>query len=94
MLAKGERYVIANTPAGKRLVIIPSPEEDAAINAAIASDPGAVELTDEEFEGLRPASAGHHRVEPRRASASRPRVSRRAGVAPPATHAARPPYRS
>ena len=56
MLAKGERYVIANTPAGKRLVIIPSPEEGAAINAAIASDPDTVELTDEEFEGLRPAS--------------------------------------
>ena len=56
MLAKGERYILANTPAGKRLMILPSPEEDAAINAAIASDPDAVELTDEEFEGLRPVS--------------------------------------
>ena len=32
----------------------PTPEEDAAINAAIASDPDAFELTDEELAGLRP----------------------------------------
>ena len=56
MLAKGERLILANTPAGKRLMILPSPEEDAAINAAIASDPDTVELTDEEFKMLRPVS--------------------------------------
>ena len=34
--------------------IRPTPEEDAAINAAIASDPDAFELTDKELAGLRP----------------------------------------
>ena len=34
--------------------IPPTDEEDAAINAAIASDPDAFELTDEEIDSMRP----------------------------------------
>ena len=34
--------------------IIPTPEEDAAINAGIAADPDTVELTDAEMAQLRP----------------------------------------
>ena len=34
--------------------IIPTPEEDAAINAGIAADPDTVELTDAEMTQLRP----------------------------------------
>ena len=41
-------------PPLKPRAIRPTPEEDAAINAAIASDPDAFELTDEEFANLRP----------------------------------------
>ena len=41
-------------PPLKPGAIRPTPEEDAAINAAIASDPDAFELTDEELASLRP----------------------------------------
>ncbi len=34
--------------------IIPTPEEDAAINAGIAADPDTVELTSEQMAELRP----------------------------------------
>ena len=34
--------------------IIPTPEEDAAINAGIAADPDTVELTDADMAQLRP----------------------------------------
>jgi len=34
--------------------IIPTPEEDAAINAGIAADPDTVELTDADMAHLRP----------------------------------------
>jgi uncharacterized protein (DUF4415 family) len=37
-----------------RKVRLPTPEEDAAINAGIASDPDTVELTEEEFAELEP----------------------------------------
>ena len=36
--------------------IIPTPEEDAAINAGIAADPDTYELTEAEFSRLRPAT--------------------------------------
>lgn len=36
-----------------RKFILPTPEEDAAINAGIAADPDTVELTDAEFKQLR-----------------------------------------
>ncbi len=38
----------------KRKLIHPTPEEDAAINAAIADDPDTYELSDQEFAQLRP----------------------------------------
>ena len=37
-----------------RLVEIPTPEEEAAINAGIAADPDTYELTDEEMALLKP----------------------------------------
>lgn len=37
-----------------RLLVLPTPEEDAAINAGIAADPNTWELSDEEFKKLRP----------------------------------------
>lgn len=43
-------------PPLKPGAIRPTPEEDAAINTAIASDPDSVELTDEELGALRPMS--------------------------------------
>ena len=42
-------------PKLKRRIIFPTPEEDAAINAGIAADPDARELTDEDFARMRPA---------------------------------------
>ena len=39
----------------ERRIIFPTPEEDAAINAGIAADPDARELTDEDFARMRPA---------------------------------------
>ncbi len=39
----------------KSKFIIPTPEEDAKINAGIASDPDTYELTKAEFAQLRPA---------------------------------------
>ena len=41
-------------PPLKPGTIRPTPEEDAAINAAIASDPDTFEPTDEEFARMRP----------------------------------------
>ena len=41
-------------PPTKPGAIPPTDEEDAAINAAIASDPDAFELTDEEIDSMRP----------------------------------------
>ena len=41
-------------PKLKTGTIIPTPEEDAAINAGIAADPDTVELTDAEMAQLRP----------------------------------------
>jgi hypothetical protein len=35
-------------------VILPTPEEDAAITAAAMSDPDAIPLTDEEWETVKP----------------------------------------
>ena len=40
--------------SSKRKLIYPTPEEDAAINAAIADDPDTYELNDQEFVELRP----------------------------------------
>ena len=37
-----------------RLVEVPTPEEEAVINAGIAADPDTYELTDEEFARLKP----------------------------------------
>ncbi len=37
-----------------RVVILPAPEEDAAITAAAMSDPDAIPLTDEEWEAVKP----------------------------------------
>jgi uncharacterized protein (DUF4415 family) len=41
-------------PKLKKGTIIPTPEEDAQINAGIAADPDTYELSDEEFKLLRP----------------------------------------
>jgi len=41
---------------GKAKLIPPTPEEDAAIDAGIAADPEAYEVTDEGFAKMRPAS--------------------------------------
>ena len=41
-------------PKLKSGTIIPTPEEDAAINAGIAADPDTCELTSAEFAELRP----------------------------------------
>ena len=41
-------------PRLKPGTIIPTPEEDAAINAGIAADPDTVELSDADFAQLRP----------------------------------------
>ena len=38
-----------------RTLILPTPEEEAAINAGITADPDTYELTDEEFVNLKPA---------------------------------------
>ena len=42
------------TTRSGRILILPTPEEDAAINAGIAADPDTYELSDSEFEELRP----------------------------------------
>ena len=41
-------------PRLKTGTIVPTPEEDAAIDAGIAADPGTVELTDADMARLRP----------------------------------------
>lgn len=53
------------TKSGRTLVM-PTPEEDAAINRGIAKDPDTYELSDEEFKQLRPFS---ERMAERRAAA-------------------------
>ncbi|MFZ2958890.1 MAG: BrnA antitoxin family protein [Candidatus Ozemobacteraceae bacterium] len=40
----------------KRKLVMPTPEEDAAIHRGIAEDPDTWELTDEDFSRMRPAS--------------------------------------
>ncbi|MDR0843097.1 MAG: hypothetical protein LBP68_06735 [Acidobacteriota bacterium] len=45
-----------------RALVLPTPEEDAAINAGIASDPETYELTDREFARLQPV-CGEPQVE-------------------------------
>jgi uncharacterized protein (DUF4415 family) len=40
----------------KTKIIMPTEKEDAAINAGIAADPDARELSDEEFAQMRPAT--------------------------------------
>ena len=40
----------------KREILLPTPEEDAAIRAGIAADPDARELTTEEIAHMRPVS--------------------------------------
>ncbi|MBB3102558.1 BrnA antitoxin family protein [Azomonas macrocytogenes] len=42
--------------SSKRKFILPTPEEDADINAGIAQDPDNPELIDENFKRMRPAS--------------------------------------
>ena len=42
------------TTRSGRVLILPTAEEDAAINAGIAADPDTYELSDSEFEALRP----------------------------------------
>ncbi len=42
-----------NNSSKRREFIIPTPDEDAAINAGIAADPDTCELSDAEFRGLR-----------------------------------------
>jgi len=49
------------TKAGWRIEL-PTPEEDAAINAGIATDPDTYELSAEEFAQLRPV--GESKAEP------------------------------
>lgn len=46
---------ILKTRSGRE-VILPTPEEDAAINAGIATDPDNPEWTAEDFARARPAS--------------------------------------
>lgn len=41
-------------PRLKPGTILPTPEEDAAINAGIAADPDTAELTDADIAGMRP----------------------------------------
>ncbi len=38
-----------------RMITVPTPEEDAAINAGIAADPDTFELNDEQFLQLKPS---------------------------------------
>ncbi|RJF99054.1 BrnA antitoxin family protein [Noviherbaspirillum saxi] len=48
-------------PKLKPGTIIPTPEEDAAINAGIAADPDTHELTDEDFKRMKPMVRGRGR---------------------------------
>ena len=43
--------------------ISPTPEEDAAIRAAVASDPGTKELADEDWARMRPTFEGAPHIE-------------------------------
>jgi uncharacterized protein (DUF4415 family) len=46
-------------PKPKSRLIYPTPEEDEQINAGIAADPDARELTEADFKRMRPASEVH-----------------------------------
>ena len=48
--------------ADGRLVEIPTPEEEAAINAGIAADPDTYELTEEEMARLKPIDTPTHQL--------------------------------
>jgi uncharacterized protein (DUF4415 family) len=48
-----------------RLVILPTPEEDAAINAGIAADPDTFELTEEWFAKAKRMSGRPKAVKPK-----------------------------
>ena len=50
-----------NNPKKAKL-ILPTPEEDAAINAGIAADPDTFELTEEHFKKMRPTSEVHPEI--------------------------------
>ncbi len=52
-------------PKLKNGTIIPTPEEDAQINAGIAADPDTVELTDAQFAQLRPLRGRPPLVQPK-----------------------------
>ncbi|MFT3791453.1 MAG: BrnA antitoxin family protein [Rudaea sp.] len=52
--------MLVTTKSGRKL-ILPTPEEDARINAGIAADPDTYELSDAEFKRLR--SVGRPRAE-------------------------------
>lgn len=47
---------LENTWNTKREILLPTPEEDAAIRAGIAADPDTRELTTEEIASMRPVS--------------------------------------
>jgi uncharacterized protein (DUF4415 family) len=46
----------------KRKLIYPTPEEEAAINAGIAADPDTFELTEKDFEKMRPTLEVHPEI--------------------------------
>ena len=50
-----------NNPQKAKL-ILPTPEEDVAINAGIAADPDTFELTEEHFKKMRPTSEVHPEI--------------------------------
>ena len=60
-------------PKLKKGLIMPTPEEDAAINAGIAADPDTYELGEQEFKQLRKVG----RPRPKRKSSSRSATIRR-----------------